>query len=74
MDGKEGKMEKGGSGSAIVKSIVLVALGALIVLGVYLVLTRSRKTATEFSKSASRSTTAASSKPPTEQWWKRYSV
>ena len=47
MDRKEGKMEKGGSGSAIVKSIVLVALGALIVLGVYLVLTRSRKTATE---------------------------
>ena len=40
-------MEKGGAGSAIVKSIVLVALGALIVLGVYLVLTRSRKTPTE---------------------------
>ena len=40
-------MEKGGAGSAVVKSIVLVVLGALIILGVYLVLTRSRKTATE---------------------------
>lgn len=40
-------MEKGGASSAVVKSIVLVVLGAVIVLGVYLVLTRSRKTPTE---------------------------
>ena len=36
-------MEKGSVGSAIIKSIVLVVLGAVIILGVYLVLTRNKK-------------------------------
>ncbi|WP_034446094.1 DUF6715 family protein [Butyrivibrio sp. AE2032] len=40
-------MEKGGAGSAIVKSIVLVVLGALVVLGVYMALTRTKKSPTE---------------------------
>ena len=36
-------MEKGGVGSAVVKSILLI-LGAMIVLGVYMILTRGKKT------------------------------
>lgn len=36
-------MEKGGTKSAIVKSIVLVALAAIIILGFYLLLTRNKK-------------------------------
>ena len=38
-------MEKNSVGSAVVKSIVLVILGAIIILGVYLVLTRNKKPA-----------------------------
>jgi hypothetical protein len=40
-------MEKGGSGSAVVKSIILVVLGALVVLGLYMLFTRSKKSPTE---------------------------
>ncbi len=40
-------MEKGGAGSAIIKSVVLIVLGALVVLGVYMALTRTKKTPTE---------------------------
>ncbi len=40
-------MEKDSASSAIVKSIVLIVLGAIIILGVYFVLTRSRKSHTE---------------------------
>ena len=40
-------MEKGGTGSAIIKSVVLIVLGALVVLGVYMALTRTKKTPTE---------------------------
>ncbi|WP_024865075.1 DUF6715 family protein [Butyrivibrio sp. FCS014] len=40
-------MEKGSTGSAIVKSIILVVLGAIIVLGLYLLFTRNHKTPTE---------------------------
>lgn len=40
-------MEKGGSGSAVVKSIILVVLGALVVLGLYMLFTRSKKAPTE---------------------------
>ncbi len=36
-------MEKGSVGSAVLKSIVLIVLGAMIVLGVYMMLTRTRK-------------------------------
>ncbi len=36
-------MEKGGASSAIVKSIVLVVLGALVVFGLFMVLTRTKK-------------------------------
>ncbi|MCR5403578.1 MAG: hypothetical protein K6E91_07125 [Butyrivibrio sp.] len=35
-------MEKGSSGSAVVKSVVLVVLAAVVILGVYLVLTRNK--------------------------------
>ncbi len=40
-------MEKGGTGSAIIKSIILVVLGAIIVLGLYLLFTRNHRTPTE---------------------------
>ncbi|MCR5157293.1 MAG: hypothetical protein K6C96_11495 [Butyrivibrio sp.] len=40
-------MEKGSTGSAIIKSIILVVLGAIIVLGLYLLFTRNHKTPTE---------------------------
>ena len=40
-------MEKGSVSSAVIKSVVLVVLGAIIVLGVYLVLTRNKKSPTE---------------------------
>lgn len=40
-------MEKESSGSAIVKSIVIVALGAIVVLGLYLVFTRTKRTGPE---------------------------
>ncbi len=36
-------MEKGGAKSAILKSILLVVLGAIIILGVYMILTRNKK-------------------------------
>ena len=36
-------MEKGSAGSAIIKSIILVVLGAIIVLGLYLLFTRNHK-------------------------------
>ena len=38
-------MEKNSVGSAVVKSIVLVILGAIIILGVYMILTRNKKPA-----------------------------
>ena len=37
-------MEKGSAGSAVIKSIILVVLGAIIVLGLYLLFTRNHKT------------------------------
>lgn len=40
-------MEKGGTSSAIIKSIVLVVLGALVVFGVYSILTRNKNTGHE---------------------------
>lgn len=40
-------MGKGSTGSAVVKSVVLVFFGAVIVLGLYLMFTRSRKTPNE---------------------------
>ncbi|MBQ7616078.1 MAG: hypothetical protein IJU77_13620 [Butyrivibrio sp.] len=40
-------MEKGGVSSAIIKSVVLVVLAAMIVLGIYMMLTRSKKSPTE---------------------------
>ena len=40
-------MEKHGIGSAVVKSIILVALGALVIVGVYMVLTRGKRPAKE---------------------------
>ena len=40
-------MEKGSTASAIVKSVVLVVLGAIVVLGLYLVFTRTRKVPNE---------------------------
>ena len=40
-------MEKGSTGSAILKSAILVVLGAIIVLGLYLLFTRNHKTPTE---------------------------
>ncbi len=40
-------MGKGGAGSAVVKSIILVVLGALVVLGLYMLFTRSKKAPTE---------------------------
>ena len=36
-------MEKGSVSSAIIKSVVLIILGAMIVLGVYMMLTRTKK-------------------------------
>lgn len=38
-------MEKNSVGSAVVKSIVLVILGAMVILGVYMILTRNKKAA-----------------------------
>ena len=38
-------MEKNRVGSAVVKSIVLVILGAMVILGVYMILTRNKKAA-----------------------------
>ena len=35
-------MEKGSTGSAILKSVIIVALGAIVVLGLYMVFTRTR--------------------------------
>ncbi len=40
-------MEKGSVSSAVIKSVILIALGALIVLGVYMLFTRNRKSPTE---------------------------
>ena len=40
-------MEKNGVGSAVVKSIVLVVLGAVVIIGAYLILTRGKKPAKE---------------------------
>ncbi|MCR5671716.1 MAG: hypothetical protein K6G10_11980 [Butyrivibrio sp.] len=40
-------MEKGSTGSAVVKSIVLVALAALIVMGLYLMFTRGKRSGGE---------------------------
>ncbi len=40
-------MEKGGTGSAIVKSVILIVLGAVVVLGLYLLFTRSKRPAPE---------------------------
>jgi hypothetical protein len=40
-------MEKGSTASAIVKSVVLVVLGAIVVLGLYFVFTRTRKVPNE---------------------------
>lgn len=40
-------MENGGTGSAIIKSLVLVGLGAIVVLGLFLLFTRNKKTPTE---------------------------
>ncbi len=42
-----GKSSEGGAGSAVVKSIIMVVLGAVIVLGLYLLLTRSKKASPE---------------------------
>ncbi len=40
-------MEKGSTSSAIIKSIVLVVLGIIVVLGLYFLFTRNRSTSTE---------------------------
>ena len=40
-------MEKNGVGSAVVKSIILVVLGAVVILGAYMILTRGKKPAKE---------------------------
>lgn len=40
-------MENSGTGSAIVKSLILVGLGALVVLGLFLLFTRNKKTPVE---------------------------
>ena len=40
-------MEKGSAKSAIIKSVILVVLGAVIILGLYLLFTRNHKTPTE---------------------------
>ena len=40
-------MEKGSVGSAVLKSVILLVLGALVVLGIYFVFSRSRTTGSE---------------------------
>lgn len=40
-------MEKGSTGSAIIKSIILVVLAAIIILGLYLLFVRNKQTPTE---------------------------
>ena len=47
LDLRENKMAKQGVGSAVVKSIILVVLGAVVILGAYLILTRGKKPAKE---------------------------
>jgi hypothetical protein len=39
---KRGDMEKESTGSAILKSVIIIVLGAIVVLGLYLVFTRTR--------------------------------
>ncbi len=43
MPAERGNMEKGSVGSAIIKSVVLIVLGAMVILGVYLMLTRTKR-------------------------------
>ena len=43
MPAERGNMEKGSVGSAIIKSVVLIVLGAMVILGIYLMLTRTKK-------------------------------
>ena len=40
-------MEKQGVGSAVLKSVILVVLGAVVILGAYLILTRGKRPAKE---------------------------
>jgi flagellar basal body-associated protein FliL len=44
---KRGDMEKGSTSSAVIKSIVLVVLGAIVVLGLYFLFTRNKNTSNE---------------------------
>lgn len=44
---KRGDMGKGGVSSGVIKSVVLVVLGAVVILGVFLLFTRERKSPSE---------------------------